>query len=206
MSKEREKDSPATRRGARNRAAILSAARELILEQGVDAVSLRQIAARADYSPAALYEYFPSKEALVAELAQVAGDRFRRALEMAKGKTPLERLERLADAYRTWAVTNPDDYLLAFGRLPSKRTKSSQPVEGSAFGIVQRAVEEALAAGALQPVPGLGAHELTYGLWALVHGQVMLQLTHLSGFEADFSSMDRALVQRFLAGLARRDS
>ena len=194
---------PARRRTARNRAAILSAARSLILEQGVDAVSLRQIAARADYSPAALYEYFPSKEALVAELAQAAISRLREALASAGGKRPLAVLERLAGAYRDWARQNPEDYLLAFGRLRSARTNSEQPVdERSAFTVVMQAVEAAIQAGAIRPQAGLGAHEIAYGLWALVHGQVMLQLTHLSGFKANFPAIDRAVVRRFLAGLA----
>lgn len=43
-------------------------ARELVLEKGADALSLREVGARAGYSPASLYEYFDSKESLVGSL------------------------------------------------------------------------------------------------------------------------------------------
>jgi AcrR family transcriptional regulator len=204
---ERAPDSPASRRQMRNRAAILSAARSLIVEQGVAGVSLRQIAARADYSPAALYEYFPSKDALVAELAQGASDRLYAALAAVNAPEPLALLEQLACAYVDWARENREDFLLIFGRLGTSRTSADQPVgERSAFLVVMRAVESAIAAGAIHPGPGFGAHELTYSLWALVHGQAMLQTTHLAGFKADFAAADRAAVRCFLAGLARPPS
>src|ERR1700749_1317634 len=49
--------------------AILDAARELFVEQGYQNVSLRQIAARIQYSPAAIYGYFPSKDDIFFALA-----------------------------------------------------------------------------------------------------------------------------------------
>ena len=47
---------------------ILAAARALFAEAGLQAASLRGIAARAGYTPAALYFHFPSREAIYAEL------------------------------------------------------------------------------------------------------------------------------------------
>ena len=40
---------------------ILRAARKIVIENGFDRVSLRAIARRIDYSPAALYEYYPGE-------------------------------------------------------------------------------------------------------------------------------------------------
>ena len=45
--------------------AILRAGRELIGERGVDAVSVREIASRAEAPIASVYQYFPNKSALV---------------------------------------------------------------------------------------------------------------------------------------------
>ena len=42
------------------RAAILSAARDLFLSEGYRNVSMRKIAERIEYSPAAIYSYFDS--------------------------------------------------------------------------------------------------------------------------------------------------
>ena len=52
---------------ARTQQAILDAARAIIHEQGPDKLSMRAIADRIDYSPAGLYEYYGSKEEIIAE-------------------------------------------------------------------------------------------------------------------------------------------
>ena len=52
------------------RDAILQAARELFVSEGYRNVSLRKIAERIEYSPAAIYSYFPSKDDLFFALAE----------------------------------------------------------------------------------------------------------------------------------------
>jgi AcrR family transcriptional regulator len=52
------------RKKAATRASILNAARELFLEHGFDAVSVRDIADKADVSPTTVFAYFPQKESL----------------------------------------------------------------------------------------------------------------------------------------------
>ncbi|MFI5908465.1 TetR/AcrR family transcriptional regulator [Dactylosporangium sp. NPDC051541] len=53
------------RKKAATRALILRAAQELFLERGFDAVSVREIADRADVSPTTVFAHFPQKEALL---------------------------------------------------------------------------------------------------------------------------------------------
>jgi AcrR family transcriptional regulator len=53
------------RKKAATRAAILDAATALFLERGFDAVSVREIADKADVSPKTVFTHFPHKEALV---------------------------------------------------------------------------------------------------------------------------------------------
>jgi AcrR family transcriptional regulator len=52
------------RKKAATRASIVAAAHELFLERGFDAVSVREIADRADVSPTTVFAHFPQKEAL----------------------------------------------------------------------------------------------------------------------------------------------
>jgi AcrR family transcriptional regulator len=58
------------RRNADTREDIRTVALELLAENGVEQTSLRQIAERLDITKAALYYHFPSKDELLAELAQ----------------------------------------------------------------------------------------------------------------------------------------
>jgi AcrR family transcriptional regulator len=50
--------------------AILDAARELFVEEGYRSVSIRKIAEKIEYSPAAIYSYFPSKDDIFLALAE----------------------------------------------------------------------------------------------------------------------------------------
>jgi AcrR family transcriptional regulator len=58
------------RRNTNTRGEIRAVALELFAENGVEQTSLRQIAERLDITKAALYYHFPSKDDLLAELAQ----------------------------------------------------------------------------------------------------------------------------------------
>ncbi|HEY8369587.1 MAG TPA: helix-turn-helix domain-containing protein, partial [Thermodesulfobacteriota bacterium] len=53
------------RERAATRAKILDAARELFVSEGYDAVTMRRIADRIEYTAAALYRHFPDKRALL---------------------------------------------------------------------------------------------------------------------------------------------
>ena len=50
--------------------AILDAARELFVAEGYGNVSIRKIAEKIEYSPAAIYSYFPSKDDIFLALAE----------------------------------------------------------------------------------------------------------------------------------------
>lgn len=76
------------------RAAIAQAARDLIVEKGLEGLRMRDIAARVGINIATLHYHVPSKEALVTLVAQSLKDEFR-AQGLARsreGKTGLEML------------------------------------------------------------------------------------------------------------------
>src|SRR6218665_2559783 len=56
------------RQKAETRQAILDAARELFVADGVEATTMRAIAARIGYTPTAIYHHFRDKDALIMEL------------------------------------------------------------------------------------------------------------------------------------------
>ncbi|MGY1770904.1 TetR family transcriptional regulator [Blastococcus sp. SYSU D00813] len=64
---------PRRRDAAATRAALLTAARDLIARDGVAAVSTRDVAAAAGANQALVYRYFGSKEALLTEALQPTG-------------------------------------------------------------------------------------------------------------------------------------
>src|SRR5204863_2023254 len=64
IKERQERDREAVRR------AILDAARELFVTEGYQNVSIRKIAERIEYSPAAIYGYFASKDDIFFALAE----------------------------------------------------------------------------------------------------------------------------------------
>lgn len=74
-SEEKARKKPSQARAQVTVAAILEATAHILSETGYDALSTNRVAARAGVSIGSLYQYFPSKEALVAELVDRQCDR-----------------------------------------------------------------------------------------------------------------------------------
>lgn len=163
------------------RAAILGAARKLLKSEGSDGVSMRAVARELGYSPAGLYEYFPSKEDLtIALFCQGAEGLVGRMIadlsKLPAEATGADRMKSLGRSYRAYSKEQPDLYLLAFGGKAIDRAPKPEEDGESAFSVLLQTAAEALASGELAPAPLL-AHVVS--AWALVHGFVMLEL---SGF------------------------
>jgi len=180
---------------------ILDAARELFAEHGYDAVTMREIARRIEYSATALYKHFTDKESLVRELCRADFRKLaERMLEFATTGDPLERFARAGLAYLDFAARYPRHYRLMFmGELPPTPPEQGERDDPhvNSYVFVRTLVSEMQGAGLLRP-------ELTdidlvaQTVWAAVHGVAALELT-LSSAEAwlDF----RPRNQRFRAGL-----
>src|SRR5829696_7163436 len=97
------------------RGRILEAARELFLAHGYDAVTMRKIAERIEYSPTAIYQHFADKDALVAELCRHDFRNFAAHFARAAAtEDPIERLRASGRAYFDFAVEYPQHYRLMF--------------------------------------------------------------------------------------------
>jgi AcrR family transcriptional regulator len=95
---------------------ILDAARQVFEAYGLEAASLRGIAAAAGYTPAALYFYFDSKEALYAEVLSASIARLAHAISEAASEVaePGARLSAVALAFFDFYAENPRDLDLGF--------------------------------------------------------------------------------------------
>lgn len=191
-------------RHADTRVAILAATRALILEKGVAALALREVARRTGYSPASLYEYFSGKEDLVGAVAAEALEQLAVALRAVPAHLPpRQRVVEVGLAYVAFAHRNPEQFLLIFDRLPSGRSSLQQPPgERSPYRFLLDAVQAALDSGEFGVREGLGLEEIAYGVWAFVHGMATLQQTHLRQHDANFAAIDRLVLEAFVHGLA----
>lgn len=190
------------RRRRAARAEILDAARVLVVDVGAEQLALRAVARTLRMSPAALYEYFPGRDALLAALLADTYGRLADALEAASGgpgPAPARFTATMA-AYRDWALEHREEFVLLYAtRVPGLRLASDETTTQNAAraGAVLRGLVGELT-GAPAPHPSDAAF---LSAWGQVHGLVMLEVFgHLAITGADpagvYESTVAALVTR----------
>lgn len=155
------------------RAAILAAARELAREDGWDAVTMRRLADRIEYSANFAYRYFSGRDDILLALVRDGFTRLREsmataaaALDAQKKDAPAEAVRRAGHAYLDFALAEPDIYQVMYGlggvRVPAADTL----VEGQAVGDLLTAL--------LSDAGDPAAARHVLRLWATAHGLVAL--------------------------------
>jgi AcrR family transcriptional regulator len=154
------------------RQAILQAALEIATEEGWQAVTIRKVAERIEYSPSAIYKYFEDKEEILHTLLRQGFQQMLIALEhiAAHEQRPTERLLQIAAAYWDFARHHPTLYQLMFdlkGNLHEVQEAKAS------FLLVRTAIEEWSQANEVQMDNLDRAVDI---LWAVMHGFVALTL------------------------------
>lgn len=102
------------------REALIEAALVMVRENGVESVSVREVAKRAGVSSGAPFRHFPSRGALMTAVAEQAMGRFRdeivRALYEVSSAEPLDRFRALGTAYMRWVMNNPEHFQVISNR------------------------------------------------------------------------------------------
>jgi AcrR family transcriptional regulator len=159
------------------RRAILDAARELFATEEYEAVSLRRIAEKIEYSPAAIYLHFQDKKEILFHLIDEGFALLSARLETVRVADPVERLRQGAAVYFDFAFTQPHYYRLMF-QLQNKELGELMPrcrMAEEAFSFIRRAVSEAMENGQFAAAPPEPI--VSHTIWASLHGAASLVLT-----------------------------
>lgn len=161
------------------RHAILEAARKIAATEGWQAVTIRKVAEMIEYSPPTIYEYFESKEAILAEEMREGFRLLYAALQTAmEGHAdPRERLAAMGRAYWDFVWKHPELYQVISGLggcafcEEGKPDELNQKAEGEKVMVLFRDVLQALLP-AQRNVDALADKCVT--LWSLYHGFIAL--------------------------------
>jgi len=168
--------SPAERRRRKVRDAIVDAAESIFAEEGEAGLSMRRIAERIDYSPAALYKYFDSKEALFDAIREQFFERLlmrMRRVSAEAGDGPALNGDCLR-AYVETGLEQPFHYRLAFSGCFTEHDADEGSYAMAAAMHLEQMIAESMDAGwFVQTDPGLAAA----AVWASAHGLTMLAVT-----------------------------
>ena len=160
---------------------IIDAARELFVSHGVEAVTMREIAKRIDYSATSIYLHFADKEAVLRAILDVdmlaLATSLKTILQIAD---PVERMQALGHGYTEFALSFPNHYRLMFMAErnpydPDKSNLQQNNAEQDAYFLLKTVVNDVYLAGRfkaeLQDID-----LIAQTIWAGVHGVCSLQI------------------------------
>ncbi|WP_353265085.1 TetR/AcrR family transcriptional regulator [Gemmatimonas sp.] len=171
------------RQKAETRQAILDAARELFVAEGVEATTMRAIAAKIGYTPTAIYHHFRDKDALIVELCLADFTALGQAMfKIGRIEDPVERLRRMGMAYADFALDNPSQYRFMFMTSYQQQLNDASgnmvPMpDEDAYQFLFQTVQEGIDKQLYRPEL-TDAVEMAQMFWGGIHGIVALWFTH----------------------------
>lgn len=168
-------------RAAATERRIVESARHLLAHAGMEALTMRAVAAEAGITSGAIYRHFLDKSALVERVLEDSFSHYEDSLWRGIAPLPvgsLERLVALGRAYLRFARENQEHFKVLFSIQGRPRDLDEVPGRGG-FSVLKQCVSEAMDAGSIRRGD---AALVSLHLWSRVHGIVMLLLAcDLSG-------------------------
>ena len=182
---------------------ILSAARELFVNEGYENVSMRKIADKIEYSPTTIYLYFKDKADLLDSVCKETLLNLLNTLELLKRdkSDPVEVLRKSGKAYVEFGLKYPQDYKLTFVVRPQFQ-KGLGLQEGSVgervFDYLRAMVSECIRQERFRQVDV----EITgQALWSAVHGVTLLLIDFPDFPWTDKDKLIDTVIQTMIEGL-----
>ena len=185
---------------------ILDAARELFVAEGYPSVSIRKIAEKIEYSPAAIYSYFPSKDdiffALAEEGFRMLLDRVQRSAAGFPGPDPIEDVRHAFWSFYEFSKAHPEHYFLMF--VDRSVPRISRDWERFGFvhemklqvaAVIQRAIDAGAIAAGTDPRGALLI------LVAALHGAAAMRLCDRLAHTESGDALARDTLETAIAGL-----
>lgn len=185
------------------REACITAAREAIARDGIEGLSLREVARRLGVSHQAPYKHYPSRDHLLAEVVRRCFEQFAQHLDArAHSDDPLQDLQSLGRQYLDYARQYPVEYRLMFATpWPAAATQSELlHTSTHAFDILRQVLQRIHGSGEAQrervDLDALFAWSAMHGLVGVMTGNCVDRL----GLQQKLLAQ---LVQHVLDGVAR---
>ena len=158
---------------------ILIAAKELFLENGFEATSIRNIAEKIEYSPATIYLYYKDKNEIIHALHQEGFKLLIQHFEVLNTiPSAFERLKAMGKAYIQFALTHPDVYQLIFTMKEPLEHVTQCEIEwdegDAAFQLLLKTVQGCQEEGYFKGVEPVG---MAFMIWSTMHGLCTLRIS-----------------------------
>lgn len=187
---------------------ILDTARALLLEKGLNATSINQIAKRSELSVGAIYFYFKDKEELFASLQVEGLELLHKTIQKAinKDSSPEEKIKSIASAYLRFSEKHKNyfDIINYFLTAPktvfSPELKNKIDAHGNvSISTLADAISEGIDSGLFKAV---NPRRQAIILWSAFNGIIQLKKLQKTVLAKDeYKSLYIESLERFLDGL-----
>lgn len=177
----------------------------MIIDEGLDALSLRRIAASLDVTAPALYAYLTDKSDLLRAVAEGELAALIARFDQVEDADPVVRVGAYCRAYIDHARENPQLYPVMFlfppDIAPAAAPGREIPLASQAFAVSSGAVNEAIESGAFRPMDPLVA---SLAMFTAAHGTAGVLLMGFGFDRATEDELITAVCDTVIAGLRRR--
>lgn len=179
-----------------SRDAITAAARAILEEDGLDAVSMQAVAARVGVRPPSLYKHVADRSALIRAVTDAVTADLAEALRPPRRpRDPGDELRSIARRYRAFVRENPAGYGLLFARLGPGMLPDASVLAALGEPIVRATARLVGEEGALDAAR-------TFVAWA--HGFTSLELAGGFRLGGDIDAAFSNGIDLIVAGISER--
>jgi AcrR family transcriptional regulator len=169
-----------SRERVETRQKILDTARDMFVQHGYGATTMRAIADRIEYTPTAIYHHFRNKEALLRELVNTDFHALAAAFQrIGRIEDPFERLRRIGEAYVAFALEHAMHYQFMFMTPHPNVSDERAAIRGDpsedAYAFLRATCADLIATGRLRPEFN-DPDEVAQMAWSSLHGLIALHI------------------------------
>jgi AcrR family transcriptional regulator len=157
---------------------IINAAMTLVEKEGDGALTLRRLACELNVTANALYRYYPSRDALIASVADAVAQRLNVAIE--DGVADVEgthdceaRVRKLLEVYSDFAEKNPALYQTFFSARREAVSELPYPRNHEVLWTKVVTIIEPLTGSLHAPAAAVTIWGLLHGIWSLRRAELL---------------------------------
>jgi AcrR family transcriptional regulator len=178
---------------------ILDAALQIVKCEGWQALSMRKIADKIEYTAPIIYEYFANKDAILLELTRQGYLLLAKELKKAKGKyeSPAEQLEAMWIEYWNFAFANKELYQV-FGVSTSCSCEKVNELSESdlPWELFSASIAELMQ---IEDLESEMVCRTYYTFWSVVHGLISINILGRSSSD----DINRQVLRNAITGIIR---
>jgi AcrR family transcriptional regulator len=178
---------------------ILDAAYDIVKDEGWQALSMRKIADRIEYTAPIIYEYYANKEAILLELSKKGFEMLANKMKTAaaKHREPAEQIEAMWLAYWNFAFAHTEYYQLMFGiEVNCCLMDELLPAGETPYDIATEPIRKLMG---IEDPEDTRVCTKYYTYWSIIHGLISINIVR----KGTTDEINRQILKDAIGGITR---